>query len=310
MTIGIATYGPNAGAACVAALKSVEAVGRGAIGGFVSLVVITQDGDLKHLTCQTEGTRGLLQGANLPIEFAQAELATLMSSGPNRPEPLESFTVAKAGVALVTGHRMPNAIGVSGKALNQSVLDLIETGHEPHTAMSMILTENPNADAGFLVLTADRKLFTANSALVEQRSDTGLCVLDDPATELGAGVIHNGILPSKPLASLAAEVAMDHMCPADAAYASIEFRTGTRLSLAESTYVEVDEHGVVAGIFVDDPLILMGTRGVGLGYKVPVVKSVHSLGHMTYEPFLLVTDGVLSQIDGNSALAVSIRRDN
>lgn len=309
MTIGIATYGPNAGAACLAALRSVEAVGRGAIRGFVSFVVMTRHGELKHMTCQREGVDGLLAGSDLPDEFAQAELAALMSSGPNRPEPLENFTVAKAGVAIVTGHRMPNAIGPSGKALNQSVLDLIEAGTAPSIAMSTVLAEAPDADAGFLVLTADRKMFAMNSANIALRSDTGLCILDDPIIGMGAGVIHNAILPSKPLASLAAEIALDHMHPADAADGFVQFRAGTILSLADTNYVEIDKNNIVRRIFVDTPSILENSRSIGLGHNVAVFGPQGTTGHMTYEPFLVVIDGILSTIDGMSALSVPISQN-
>ncbi len=308
MTIGIATYGPNAGAACLAALRSVEAVGRGAIRGFVSFVVMTRHGELKHMTCQREGVDGLLAGSQLPDEFAQAELAALMSSGPNRPEPLENFTVAKAGVALVTGHRMPNAIGPSGKALNQSVLDLIESGTAPSIAMSTVLAEAPDADAGFLVLTADRKMFAMNSTNIALRSDTGLCILDDPIIGMGAGVIHNAILPSKPLASLAAEIALDHMYPADAAHGSVEFRAGTRLFLADKNYIEIDKNNIVSRIFVTNQSSLKGSQSIGLGHNIAVIDAVGATGHMTYEPFLVVIDGILASIDGLPALSVPINQ--
>jgi hypothetical protein len=310
MTIGIATYGPSAGVACLAALKSVEAVGRGAIRGFVSFVVITQLGELKHMTCQRDGVDGLLAGSTLPEEFAQAELAALMSSGPNRPEPLENFTVAKPGVALVTGHRMPNAAGPSGKALNQSVLDLIEAGNEPLTALSTVLAEAPDADAGFLVLTADRRMFAMNSANVGLRSDTGLYIRDDPLIGMGAGVMHNAILPSKPLACLAAETALDHMHPADAAHGSVEFRAGTKLYPADKTYIEVDQNNIVSRIFVANRPSLKGSRSIGLGHNIAVFNALGATGHMTYEPYLVAVDGILASIDGLPTLSVPISQED
>lgn len=204
---------------------------------------------------------------------------------------------------------MPNTIGPSGKALNQSVLELIESGTEPLFAMSSVLAEAPDADAGFLVLTADRKMFAMNSANIAQRSDAGLCILDDPIIGMGAGVIHNAILPSKPLANLAAEIALDHMHPADAAHGSVHFRAGTKLSLADTNYVEIDRNNIVRQIFVDTPSILENSRSIGLGHNVAVFGPHGTTGHMTYEPFLVVIDGILSTIDGMSALSVPINQE-
>ncbi len=66
MTIGIAAYGPNAGQAIIDALRAAEAVGHGAISGFVSMVVIGEDGELHRIETQRGGTQGLLEGAGCP----------------------------------------------------------------------------------------------------------------------------------------------------------------------------------------------------------------------------------------------------
>ncbi len=55
MTIGIAAFGAGAGRGVIAALKAVECVGRGAIGGFVSFAAIKGDGSLVRASIQTGG---------------------------------------------------------------------------------------------------------------------------------------------------------------------------------------------------------------------------------------------------------------
>ena len=85
MTIGIAASGPHAAKAIIAALAAVEAIGTGAIGGFVSLAAIS-GGVLHRAQTQTGGGRALFEGPT-PPHFLEANLAVLMSSGPNRPAP-------------------------------------------------------------------------------------------------------------------------------------------------------------------------------------------------------------------------------
>ena len=89
MTIGIAAHGPNAGLAVVRALAAVEAIGRGAIGGFVSLVAIGVDGRIERAVIQRGGSATLFGAAgHVPSSIATSRVVGLMSSGPDRPEPL------------------------------------------------------------------------------------------------------------------------------------------------------------------------------------------------------------------------------
>ena len=128
MTIGIAVYGPMAGLATFKALQAVERVGRGAIGGFASFVAITADGALLRSETQRGGTATLFTAGETicalpPQAFAEAPWAALMSSGPDRPAPLSQFTPGRAGVGLVSGHRLPNMPGADGLPINRAVLD-------------------------------------------------------------------------------------------------------------------------------------------------------------------------------------------
>jgi hypothetical protein len=155
MTIGIAAWGPDAGHAVFAALTAAEKVGRGSIGGFAVFVAITGDGRVIRAETQRGGTatlflNGETTGTNPPDEAGAAPLAALMSSGPDRPEPLAQFVVADGRAGLVTGHRLPNAAAVSGRPLNAEILELMRTGSAPADAVRQVLEANPHADAGVI----------------------------------------------------------------------------------------------------------------------------------------------------------------
>ena len=107
MTIGIAAYGPNAGQAIIDALRAAEVVGHGAISGFVSMVVIGEDGELHRIETQRGGTQGLLKGGEMPTHFMRARHAALMSSGPDRPSPLAQFTPGMRGPVSSRGTGCP-----------------------------------------------------------------------------------------------------------------------------------------------------------------------------------------------------------
>lgn len=306
MTIGIAAYGPRAGGSILHALKAVETLGRGALGGFVSLATIDEHGIVNYYTCQKNGAQGLFLDNCIPASVAQAKFAVLMSSGPNRPEPLQTFTPGLSGIGLITGHRMPNTLDENGTMMNERVLELIKDGLAPQHALGAVLEENPNADVGFLMLSIEHGLYAANNDCVTKRLDQGLIIRQDKERKFGTGVIHNAIEPHKAIAHLAVEVAIDYMFPNDLADQKILFCEGTPLKIAESVSVVVDAECVVREIHVTNTNYVSGTAHIGLGFEVPVFKSGHQIGRMKYEPFMEVVDGVLVLIDGYDTLSVSI----
>src|SRR3546814_1977272 len=77
-----------------------------------------------------------------PPAFASARLVALISSGPDRPEPLMQFTPADAAVGMVTGHRLPNTPGVDGRPLNLAVLARLQQGETPRQAVEAVLAAN------------------------------------------------------------------------------------------------------------------------------------------------------------------------
>ena len=220
MTIGIATTGESAGLAAFRALEAVERVARGAIGGFVSFVVISQAGDLLRAETQRGGTgtlfvEGERTGASPPPDVAGARFAALMSSGPDRPAPLAQFTPGDAAAGLVTGHRLPNMPGDGAeRALNQAVLARLASGADARSAVETELARHPEADAGLIALDRQGRLHAQNSAFVGGRGDLGAALLADDQRGHRVAVLHNAIHPIGGLAALAAGVAMDCMAPA------------------------------------------------------------------------------------------------
>ena len=308
MTIGIAAHGPNAGLAVLRALAAVEAVGRGAIGGFVSLVALTADGKVMRAATQKGGSGALLRnGAGVRDEIGTATTAGLMSSGPDRPEPLSQFTPADAGVGLVTGHRMPNTIGVNGINLNDEVLALMQNGLGPEEAVGRVVAANPEVDAGIIALAPDGRLHAANTPHVARRGDAGEAVRGSREDGAVVAVLHNAIHPHRPLALLAAEVAMDVMQPEDRPDGWITFKEGVRLAPGPANAVDVGADGAVETIIVENPKFLDGRWSLGIGYETRVMRGAKPVAVVLYEPYMVVEAGELRTIDGQTSLSVPIR---
>ncbi len=213
MTIGIAVHAPGAARAALAGLEAVEAVGRGAIGGFVSLSVITPDGALHNLGVQRGGARAML-AEPLLATLAAAHLGVLMSSGPDRPEPLSQFTPAATDAGLMTGHRLPNMPGPDGTPPNLVALQALREGLSAEEAIARALGDAPELDAGLIAMTLGGDIALANSASVAARDDIGEALLVEPG--LSVAVMHNSILPHEALADLAVSAIRDTLWPRDA----------------------------------------------------------------------------------------------
>ncbi len=318
MTIGIGVIGPKAGLAAFKALAAVERVGRGAIGGFVSFVAITADGELHRAETQRGGTSTLFTdgertGAQPPPAIAEAPIAGLMSSGPDRPAPLSQFTPAAANVGIVTGHRLPNmpgpcSSGSDGVPLNQAVLARMQAGEPAGRAAATILDENPEADAGIIALGIDGDSFVGNTAHVARRGDLGQAVLNEPSIGATIVVLHNAIYPHRALANLAAEIALDVMAPIDRLDFRIRFSAGTPLELGSENVVHVDQDGNVQRITVTQKSWLGSSRdGAVIDFAATVRQSGHLIGHTIAEPYCIVEHGRLISLSGSDHAMIGVR---
>lgn len=313
MTIGIAVVGPRAGLAAFAALNAVERVSRGAIGGFVSFVAVGAEGTLLRAATQRGGSRTLFvageaTGTPPPPAFADARFAALMSSGPDRPEPLTQFTPGDSRVGLVTGHRLPNLPGVEGEPLNQLVLRRLAEGRAPKEAVDGVLDRNPEADAGLIALDLRGGMYLANSAFVARRPDLGSALIQDPQRGATVAVLHNAIHPHEGLALLAASVAFDRIAPLDRCDFEIELEVGLLLELDEENCVHVDAGNRPRRLTVTDRRWLdPSCHGAAINFAAAVRRDGILIGHTASEPYCVAAHGRLASISGQDRAPIAVR---
>ncbi|MEM6666343.1 MAG: hypothetical protein AAF638_08065 [Pseudomonadota bacterium] len=305
MTIGIAAFGPKSGAGVLAGLQAVERVGRGAIGGFVSLAVLTIDGELKRATTQQGGAAAVLADG-LSGGMANAPLAGLISSGPNRPEPLSDFVAADPGVGLVTGHRMPHTRAEDGEPLNRHVMAHMRRGLDPQEAIDRVLASYPDRDAGFLAITPDGKVGMGSTYPVLGRADQGSGLLWAKGSPHLAASIHNAIHPSGVISALANEATLDSMYLAHAQTTWIRMIAGIALERSDQSQISITPDGVVNRIFHPHRAHFSGEWSVGLGDRVEVLRDGQHVGWLGYEPFMTILDGTVQCVDGLDTVDVPV----
>lgn len=206
MTVGIGAFGPQAGAAVLAAWAEVERGATGEIGGFAVFAAILPEGPLT-LECQRGGLQRMRTdwGANGVLRLMeQARIAGVITSGPDRAVPLSQF-LAVGQRGLVTGHRRPDHAGADGVHLNTAALRLLEAGTTPDLALAQVIDPNPEVDAGLIAVSQD-SVAMRETARVMRRIDRGQAVLVRPGC--GLAVLHNSIQPQAGLAERVARVGM------------------------------------------------------------------------------------------------------
>ena len=309
MTIGIGAVGPCAGAAVFHALEAAERVGKGAIGGFAVFAAVGTDGRLHLAQTQRGGTQTLFTegettGVPPPPDVAKARFAAVISSGPDRPEPLAQFLAADPAVGLVTGHRLPNTIGREGIPLNAAVLRRMATGADAATALGGTLEPEPDVDAGMIALGPGRGIAALNSALVARRPDLGAA---RARANGGAAVeiLHNAIIPRQSLAPLLAEIALQVMAPEHVRAGEVVVRSGTPVSHAGANRVLVDGSLVATAIESTDARIVTGLHNCAAIYLgAQVVRAGTVLGTTLVEPNTVVEGGRVLTLSGQSTFRI------
>lgn len=308
MTIAIGASGPQAGLAVIAGLKAAEAVATGAIGGFAVLVVLTPAGELAWYQTQRGGSRTLFiegetTGVEPPDPVQQAIAAALISSGPDRPQPLSQFLAAHPQAGLVTGHRVPQGPTVDGKRLNQAVLDYLHQGESAQTATDRVLQQNPQADVGFVTLDRAGRMAVQNAPKVSRRPDIGLAYLEANSVPAIVGVLHNAITPHRTLAALVADVALNVMMPDPPILGWITLIAGIPIVHGTIDRVLVDDQGQVTSLETTDPTWTTGERsGVAIYLHSLVCQGQRVLGKTAVEPICLAQSGILISMSGQPTL--------
>ncbi len=311
MTIGIGATGPNAGLAVFRALAAAEAVGTGAIGGFAVFAALSAEGRVYRAETQRGGTATLFTdgettGTGPRPEIAAAPFAALMSSGPDRPLPLDQFLVASEA-GLVTGHRLPNTPGPDGRPTNASVLAAMANGKSAAQALSVAIDSDPDVDAGMIALGPGRGLAALNSRLVAARPDLGGATMS--RGECAVAVLHNAIFPAAELAPLVAAVAFHILVPPPVVVGHAVIRAGTPIALAEAHRVTLGSDGVATLVETTESRILSGRHVCAAIYLgAMVVCDGKLLGRTVMEPNVLVEDGRILRLSGQSVVRIPYAR--
>ncbi|MET1416415.1 hypothetical protein ABVF61_29385 [Roseibium sp. HPY-6] len=305
MTVGIAATGPNAGAGVLAGLRATEAIGQGAIGGFVSLAVLTKDQQLFRSETQTDGASGLLQ-KELPENMLGAPFAALISSGPNRPVPLAQFVAAKPGVGLVTGHRFPQIPADDGIPLNAHVLAAMERGQSPQMAIDAVVDRFPDHDAGFVALSIDGTIAAGNMPAVLLRRDHGCSSRTLQSPPVSVATIHNAIHPIRVLADMINDIVLEEMLRPPAAEHWITASQGIRLIRGQRAEIHINRDEEVVQILHPQAMQHPDPVPFGLGDQVRIILNGRDIGWLGYEPFMIVKDGVIMTMDGKPSLKLPI----
>lgn len=313
MTIGIGAFGPNAGKAVFDALRAAERAGHGAIGGFATFTVISADGRGLCSATQRGGTLTLFTdgettGVEPPPEFASARIAGVISSGPDRPAPLEKFIPVDPAVGLVSGHRIPPTTGAKGVPMNAEVLELMRAGMAAPEAVRRVIEAAPEADCGLIGIDLSGNIGCLNTARVTRRPDVGVALRTDPETGAGVAVLYNAIRPHQALAEMVAGVAMDTMVAERPPAGWITLVGGTELAMGPENAVHCDAEGRSQRITTTDPAV--GERGE-LGAAVYLASAVYVggqlVGRTMFEPITTIADGRITAFSGKDSLRMSYR---
>jgi hypothetical protein len=243
---------------------------------------------------------------------AGARFAGLISSGPDRPEPLAAFLAADPAVGLVSGHRLPATPGIDGRPLNVAVLAALAAGETPRQAVDALLAENPTADVGLVALDLKGALYAANAERVAARDDLGQARRTGPGGAC-VEVLHNAIAPGPAVAALAAEVALATMVPRDAGALWLEVSAGLPVELGPRPEVHVDAAlRAVRAVTPDAALLGERANGAALYYGAAVMREGGlrdgvPLGTLLDEPNVTLEKGRVVAMSGQGRLHLRFR---
>lgn len=313
MTIGIGACGPNAGLAVYLALAAAERVGQGAIGGFATYAAITADGELLRHETQRGGSSTLFidgetTGGPPSEKVARATIAGVISSGPDRPNPLSQFLTADPRGGLVTGHRLPNSLNAEGRPMNLVALDHLIAGKSAQQAVDAVIGGNLEADIGLIAVDRRGGAHSRNSDRVRRRPDLGHARLEDAAVGAVVEVLHNAIRPYPVVASLAAAVALQAMAGVPQPAGWITIKAGVPLAAGRENAVHCDRNLVALRVETTDVALTRGRHAcAGIYLHSAVYRDGEPVGLTMFEPITTVIDGKITEMSGQASLRMSYR---
>ncbi|WP_230533844.1 DUF6963 family protein [Microvirga roseola] len=242
MTIGVAASGENAGAAVHAAVLGAELLGRGAIGGFAVFAMLDEQGRVWHRVTQ----RGGIEALKLPKAWLLARNAAAISSGPDRPEPLEQYLPGLDGIGLVTGHRLPNSPDANGIPLNRAVLAHLSAGEAPQPAVESVLAQSPEVDAGLIAMDVSGRIGFGNSARVARRADCGGAERASGRSHIA--LLHNSIFSQGCLAEKLADLAWSFLTGESTDIRLLFMRDSVPVHFSTKDRVHVSADGTITAV--------------------------------------------------------------
>lgn len=313
MTIGIGAFGPNAGYAVYAGLAAAEKIGRGAIGGFATYAAITADDRLLRHETQRGGSATLFidgesTGVPPPDEVARATAAAVISSGPERPDPLAQFLAADPKGGLVTGHRLPNGLSIEGRPLNLEALGHLVGGRAAREAVDLVIDRNREADVGLIAVDRRGRAYSRNSDRVERRPDLGHARAEDTAAAAVVEVLHNAIRPHPVLATMVAAIVLEAMAGTAEPAGWVRIEAGVPLELGQENAVHCGADLVATRIITTDPILAQGRHACAAIYLGSAVYRDGTLiGRTIFEPITTVEDGRITEMSGQATIRMSFR---
>ncbi len=291
MTIGIVAKGANAGAAVADALLATELLGRGAIGGFAVFAYLDAAGDFQYVTTQQGGVSSL----QLSDVCLSADIAAVISSGPDRPEPLTQFLPASGGVGLVTGHRLPNSLGADGVPLNRAVLAEMASGMDPQSAVDRVLRSAPELDAGLIAMDLQGQTGLGNSARGSRRGDLGMYRRTERACSLA--FMLNSIYGVEGMSSCVeaiAGIAWSRLLGTPGRNVLVTLEQAIDLTLGAQDAVHVNERNEIQCLETANPRLLEMNRLTTVVYLGALVKrDGQVVGEAVSELYLSVDAGTV-----------------
>ncbi|MFV0474352.1 MAG: DUF6963 family protein [Pikeienuella sp.] len=287
MTMAIAAFGPGADRAVSDGVLAAELLGRGAIGGFAVLSVLDADRAHFQTACQDGGVAALARPAAEGVICA-----AIISSGPNRPEPLSQFLAGRSGLGLVTGHRLPNRIGAEGRAVNASALERMARGASPAAAVAAELEANPELDFGLIAVDPGGGIGFGDSKRVARRADLGRAARIEP--DRGYALLFNSIYcaPGLSLSRALGDIVWSRLSGEEAAFSIAELAAPAPLIAAAEDRIELDGDDRVTAIRTANPRGLDDSDRTTVIYlRAPVWRNGRPTGAAASEIFARVEGG-------------------
>jgi hypothetical protein len=304
MTIGVIIRGPHAGAALVKCMASIEKIASGSIGGFVSLVVLRRGAQPVFYECQTGGVNALFgvdASRNLPSELMESDRAALISSGPNRPEPLHRFLSWDKTGNMVSGHRFPHTKTSKGIPLNESALGILRAQGCDQQALVELLQDNATLDAGLVAMDSAGHIFQGDTNRVQVRGDTASLVFD--TQDYAFAITLNSIRPPMLIVNLLGEKFKQQLDIDDRPVLCVSAMAS--ITAAKDKSVEINDVNEVININTPETCWFSPcNEGALIETGTPITRQGVPVGRIQDEPYVITTNGKIESLSGLKSICL------